>query len=151
MEPKSDSETIGSKLKKRRIASSALWEAKKLLIQFEEDQSANKRLAVVVTSILVVILFGLYVYEKFEGDVLRPDRVMDSEVIYLGKKEYFDDQGNRIFFVSVKLENGEQVWATVNKELFDSLKAKDKVEVGRFDYFETPIYRILGKKEANVP
>ena len=131
------------------MAATALREAHSLNDGYAQQNSTNKKLAIVGLTVLVLSLVIPAVYRSFTEVSIQPGFEFNATVTHL----YRDQNGpDSTWFATIIRLNSEQqgeVYAEVDKELYSTLALDDEVQVGFVEGPSTIKLKVLERASKN--
>ena len=129
MESKKPSDTEAAELAKRRVAAVGLKKIHRLLTTFEKNDAANKRIAIVGFTLLVLGIAAVHISGSLFGEPPSPDFSLRGTIEEL--KIFAEDDGYSEITYSalVRLESGKTLRANISKKSYASFKEGDLVEL----------------------
>ena len=131
------------------MAATALREAHSLNDGYAQQNSTNKKLAIVGLTVLVLSLVIPAVYRSFTEVSIQPGFEFNATVTHL----YRDQNGpDSTWFATIIRLNSEQqgeVYAEVDKELYPTLALDDEVQVGFVEGPSTIKLKVLERASKN--
>ena len=131
-------------LARKKIAAAALREAHQLNDGYAQQNSTNKKLAIVGLTVLVLSLIIPALYDTFTNDPTGPGYEFNATVSKLYKAQ---NAGHSTWFTTIiRLDSKKhgEVFAEVDKELYPALVLQDEVQVGFFTGPSTIKFRVTG-------
>ena len=137
--------TPSNRTARKKIAAEALREAHRLNDGYAQQNSTNKKLAIVGLTVLVLSLIIPALYETFSDDPVRPGYEFNATVSHLYKAQ--NGQQSTWFTTIIRLDSKKhgEVFAEVDKELYPLLVLQDEVKVGFFTGPSTINFRVTEK------
>ena len=128
---------------RKKIAAAALREAHRLNDGYAQQNSTNKKLAIVGLTILVLSLIIPALYDTLMGDPTRPGHEFNATVSNLYKAQNGEDSTWFTTIIRLDSEKHDEVFAEVDKELYPVLVLRDEVQVGFFTGPSTIKFRVI--------
>ena len=129
---------------RKKIAAAALREAHRLNDGYAQQNSTNKKLAIVGLTVLVLSLIIPALYDTFTDDSIGPGYEFNATVSNLYKAQ--NGEHSTWFTTIIRLDSKKrgEVFAEVDKELYPVLVLQDEVQVGFFSGPSTIKFRVIG-------
>ena len=120
---------------RKKMAAAALREAHNLSDGYAQQNSTNKKLAVVGLTILVLSLIIPTVYKSFTEVSVQPGFDFNATVTHLYRDQNGPDSSWFATIIRLNAEEQGEVYAEVDKALYRTLVLDDEVQVR---YVESP-------------
>jgi len=130
---------------RKKIAAAALREAHKLNDGYAQQNSTNKKMAIVGLTVLVLSLIIPAVYKSFSDDPASPGYEFNATVSNLYKAQNGEQSTWFTTIIRLDSEKHGEVFAEVDKELYPLLVLQDEVKVGFFTGPSTINFRVTEK------
>lgn len=141
--------TPTNSIARKKIAAAALREAHRLNDGYAQQNSTNKKLAIVGLTVLVLSLIIPALYETFSEDPARPGYEFNATVSKLYKAQNGEDSTWFTTIIRLDSKKHGEVFAEVDKELYPLLVVQDEVQVGFFTGPSTIKFKVTDRVRGN--
>ncbi len=151
MESKKTGDTEAAELAKRRVAAVGLKKIHRLLATFEKNDAANKRIAIVGFTLLVLAIAAVNISGSLFGEPPATEFSLRGTIEELKVSAENDGYSKITYSALVRLESGKTLRANISKESYASFKQGDLVELNCTVEGNRSRCDPLAKQKTNAP